>query len=108
MENELTFLVQGAATEPYTVNFKKSDSAVRATCTCPAGVFYKRCRHMVNLIEGNPYGVLNNVEAVSQVVEMYGGTPVEQIVFNIVNYKQELSIIKSELKKAQSALSDLL
>jgi len=63
---------------------------------------------MVNLIEGNPYGVLNNVEAVSQVVEMYGGTPVEQIVFNIVNYKQELSIIKSELKKAQSALSDLL
>lgn len=104
----LIFTVQGAAAEPYTVEFKKDESGVKATCSCPAGQFHKRCRHMINLIEGNPYGVLDNVEAVSGVVEMYGGTPVEEIVFNIINYRQELLIIKSQLKKAQNALVDLL
>jgi len=107
MEDELVFLVQGAA-DRYTVKFKKSDSVVKATCTCPAGVFYKRCRHMISLIEGNPYGVVDNVASVSEVVNLYGGTPVEQLVFNIVNHKQELLIIKSQLKKAQEALVDFL
>lgn len=107
MEN-LAFTVQGAAAEPYTVEFKKDESGVKASCSCPAGKFHKRCRHMINLIEGNPYGVIDNIQSVPQVVEMYGGTPVEQIVFNIVNFKQELLIIKSQLKKAQADLVNFL
>lgn len=51
---DICFLVQGSAEEPYKVTFKKNGSNLSAYCTCPAGENCQFCKHRFRMaLSGN-------------------------------------------------------
>ncbi len=51
MEN-IVFLVQGSAKNPYKVEFHKKGNNVTAKCDCKAGSLGQHCKHRINIIKG--------------------------------------------------------
>lgn len=45
-----SFLIQGSAVEPYAIEFEKTGSNLRATCTCPAGEMHQYCKHITQIL----------------------------------------------------------
>jgi uncharacterized Zn finger protein len=46
---EICFLVQGSAEEPYKVTFRKKGNNLSAYCTCPAGENGQYCKHRIEV-----------------------------------------------------------
>lgn len=46
------FLIQGSAAEPYEIELKVENGIdkINITCSCPAGVFKKNCKHILGVL----------------------------------------------------------
>lgn len=90
---EINFLVQGSAPEPYEVTFLWDGSRLSALCTCPAGQNGQYCKHRIGILENTPSGIVSdNSESISQVLSWLEGTTLESAL--------------SEYRQADEALVD--
>lgn len=104
--NELIFIVQGSAKEPYKVTFKKNGSNLSAYCTCPAGENGQYCKHRFNLLGGITDGVVSGNELdVDIVVSWLFGTDVELALNEIMDAEEKYEIAKLNLSLAKKKLA---
>jgi len=103
---EIEFDVQGSAVAPYSVVFsKKSDVKFSVSCSCPAGVFGKYCKHRVSILDGDTKGIVSdNLEQVELVQSWIKGTDIERALIQI----KELDIKAAQIKKELAASKKLV
>lgn len=102
----LSFLVQGSATEPYQVSFRKDGHNLSASCTCPAGAIGQYCKHRFNILDGVLDGIVsNNENEVVKVAEWLKGTDVESALNAVTEAEQEAERAKQRLSKAKKHLA---
>jgi hypothetical protein len=100
------FLVQGSASEPYKVTFKKSGNNLSAYCTCPAGENGMYCKHRFNILGGSTKGVVSsNLPDVQVVTSWLLGTDIEAAIKAVKVLEKEEERIKLELSAAKKVLA---
>ena len=106
---DINFLVQGSASEPYKVTFRKSGNNFTALCTCPAGKNNLYCKHRFNILEGNTNNIVSgNENDVSIVVKMLPGTDIENALYEVKNTERELNDIKKKLADLKKKLARVM
>jgi len=109
---EISFWVQGSASDPYEVAFhKRSESNLSASCSCPAGQNGQYCKHRFRILEGNTKGIVsNNVADVEVVRSWLAGTDVEDAIAEMRALQEEADRVKTALvaakKKVARAMRD--
>jgi uncharacterized Zn finger protein len=87
---EIRFLVQGSAEEPYNVTFRKSANNLSAYCTCPAGETGQICKHRINILCGITDGIVSENEAKVKVVNLWlKGTDVEVALTAVIDAEKK-------------------
>ena len=107
---EIYFLVQGSAAEPYKVTFRKKGNNLSAYCTCPAGENGQYCKHRFRILDGFDDGIVsNNNNEVAIVKTWLAGTDVEAVLLEVAEKekalekaKKDLSIIKKKLARTMN------
>jgi uncharacterized Zn finger protein len=104
------FLVQGSASEPYRVSFRRRGvKNLSAYCTCPAGENGMSCKHRVRILRGLLDGIVSkNIADVTTVAGWLAGTDVEAALNSIDTLEREAERIKKALSSAKKALSQCL
>jgi SWIM zinc finger len=108
---EISFKVQGSASEPYGVIFvKRSDTNLSAYCSCPAGENGQYCKHRFNILDGTIKGIVSdNLEDVKVVQSWLSGTDVENALIKMHELEAEAEAeaerIKKELFAAKKAVA---
>jgi uncharacterized Zn finger protein len=104
--NELIFLVQGSAKEPYKVTFQKRDNNLSAYCTCPAGDNGQYCKHRFSILGGISDGIVSGNEPDVEVVTSWlTGTDVEAALNDLMNSEEQFEIAKTNLASAKKRLA---
>lgn len=105
MEN-IYFLVQGSAEEPYKVTFKKNGSNLSAYCTCPAGENGQYCKHRFRILDGCDEGIVSsNKDEVMIVRSWLRGTDIEAALMAVIDAQKQCEKFKSELSAAKKRLA---
>lgn len=100
------FLVQGSASEPYEVVFRRDGSNLSAYCTCPAGTNGMYCKHRFAILKGLAKGVVSeNASEVAEVAAWLPGTDVEAAMADVEALEAEANQIKNALSKAKKNLA---
>jgi hypothetical protein len=103
---EICFLVQGSAEEPYTVTFRKNGHNLSAYCTCPAGENGQHCKHRMNILVGITHGIVSGNETEVQVITSWlPGTDVEAALTAVIDAEKRYERAKSELSAAKKRLA---
>ncbi|NTV13660.1 MAG: hypothetical protein HGA96_07000 [Desulfobulbaceae bacterium] len=104
---EISFKVQGSATEPYDLSFiRRSSSNLSAYCSCPAGENGQICKHRRNIFSGITEGIVsNNLEDVKTVQSWLCGTDVEVALAKVRKLEDEELAIKNALRAAKKELA---
>jgi hypothetical protein len=103
---EIYFLVQGSADEPYKVTFRKKDNNLSAYCTCPAGENGQYCKHRFRILEGSDEGVVSdNKNEVAIVKTWLVGTDVDAVLREVAEKEKALEKAKKELSIAKKMLA---
>ena len=103
---EICFLVQGSAEEPYRVTFRKSGNNLSAYCTCPAGENGQYCKHRINILCGIAHGIVSENKAKVQVVTLWlQGTNVEVALNAVIDAEKKYERAKLELSTAKKRLA---
>ena len=100
------FLVQGSASEPYEVVFRRDASNLSAFCTCPAGTNGMYCKHRFAILKGLAKGIVSGNE--SQVAEVAGwlpGTDVEAALAQVEALEDQANQIQKALSEAKKDLA---
>ena len=106
---EITFLVQGSAPEPYVVRFKKDGGNLTAHCTCPAGAVGQYCKHRFRILDGCAEGIVSdNAAAVSTVVAWLAGSDLEAALRAVRAAEDRLETAKNELSACKKKLARAL
>ncbi|MBE3063506.1 MAG: SWIM zinc finger family protein [Spirochaetes bacterium] len=103
---EVTFLVQGSAADPYTVTFKqRSPGNLSAYCTCPAGEKGTFCKHRLGILRGEARGIVSpNAADVARVRSWLAGSDVEAAIAAVEACEDAVTRAESDLAKAKKAL----
>ena len=100
------FLVQGSASEPYQVSFKKDGKKLSAYCTCPAGENGTHCKHRFNILKGSGKAIVSENSAdVAEVASWLPGTDVEAAMKVVNELEKKSNQIKQELSAAKKKLA---
>ena len=103
---EIRFIVQGSAEEPYRVTFRKKGNNLSAYCTCPAGDNGQYCKHRINILCGITQEIVSGNEANVQVVTSWlPGTDVEAALFAVIDAEKQCEKAKLELSAAKKRLA---
>lgn len=103
---ELIFLVQGSAKEPYKVTFKNNGNNLSAYCTCPAGENGQYCKHRFNILGGISDGIVSsNLLDVEVVASWIPGTDVEIALSKLMDAEVQFGIARSKLTAAKKLLA---
>lgn len=104
---EISFKVQGSATEPYDLSFvRRSTTNLSAYCSCPAGENGQHCKHRINIFSGITSGIVsNNLEDVKTVQAWFYGTDVEVALDKVRKLEAEELAIKKALRSAKKELA---
>jgi hypothetical protein len=107
--NEIEFLVQGSAQEPYRVVFRKDGSNFKATCTCPAGEVGQHCKHRIRIILGDPTGIVSkNIQSVNEVQSWVKGTDVESALVDMLDAEKSFEDAKKRLSLMKKRFARLI
>lgn len=98
---EIEFLIQGSAQEPYQVKFRKNGTKITAYCTCMAGESGMYCKHRLDILtNGKTSGIIsNNANDAMRVSEWLPGSNIEQAMTDIRNAEITLAVKKKEVEK---------
>ena len=104
---EISFEVQGSASDPYGVVFvKRTETNLSAYCSCPAGENGQYCKHRFNILDGVTKGIVsNNLDDVKIVQSWLAGTDVEEALNKMRNLEAEAARIKKELSAAKKVVA---
>jgi len=103
---EIYFLVQGSADEPYKVTFQKKGNNLSVYCTCPAGENGQYCKHRIRILEGCNEGIASgNKDEVMIVKSWLRGTDVEAALMGLIDAQKQYEKIKRELSVAKKRLA---
>jgi len=103
---EIWFLIQGSAEEPYRVTFRKTGNNLSAYCTCPAGENGQHCKHRVNILCGITSRIVSDNEARVQVVTSWlPGTDVEMALNAVLDAEKQYERAKLDLSSAKKRLA---
>jgi len=103
---EIGFIVQGSAEEPYRVTFRKKGNNLSAYCTCPAGDNGQYCKHQINILCGITQGIVSDNEANVQVVMSWlPGTDLEAALLSVLDAEKQCEKAKTELSAAKKRLA---
>jgi hypothetical protein len=106
MEEELVFYVQGSATEPYKVTFRRKGNNISAQCTCQAGENGLHCKHRVGILGGSRDGIVSgNEEEVKVVMSWLPGTIIEAAIKAFVEADRQCEESKRALSAAKKRLA---
>ncbi len=106
---EICFLVQGSAKEPYRVTFRKKGNNLSAYCTCPAGENGQHCKHRMNILCGITSRIVSGNEARVQVITSWlPGTDVEMALIAVLDAEKQYEKAKLELSSAKKRLARAL
>jgi hypothetical protein len=105
---QISFKVQGSASVPYDVVFKKqADGKLSASCSCKAGKNGQSCKHRFNILEGITKGIVSdNLEDVEIVQSWLHGTNLEQAINKMRELESEKEKIEKELKNTKKVVSN--
>jgi len=107
--NELNFLVQGSAQDPYEVTFIKDADKLIALCTCPAGVNGQYCKHRFGIFGGNAKGIVSdNKGDVNIVQEWLAGTDLEEAYKEMIRLEHVCESAKKELAAVKKKVARLM
>lgn len=97
---EISFLVQGSAEEPYKVVFRRDGNNLSALCNCAAGVNGQYCKHRFRILTGHDEDIVTKNRAdVGKVAKWLPGTDVEKAI-------QNLALADLEFEQAKKRISD--
>lgn len=103
---EICFLVQGSAEEPYKVTFRKKGNNLSAYCTCPAGENGQHCKHRINILCGITDGIVSENEAKVKIVTLWlPGTDVEVALNAVIDAEKKYERAKQGLSAAKKRLA---
>jgi hypothetical protein len=104
---ELSFKVQGSASDPYDVNFvKQTDTNLSAYCSCPAGVKGQYCKHRFNILDGLTKGIVSeNLDDVRIIQSWLAETDLEIALNKMREIEAEEAKIKKELSVAKKVVA---
>ena len=103
---EIGFIVQGSAEEPYRVTFRKKGNNLSAYCTCPAGDNGQYCKHRINILCGITQGIVSDNETNVQVVMSWlPGTDLEAALLSVLDAEKQCEKAKIELSAAKKRLT---
>jgi len=104
--NEINFLVQGSAFEPYEVVFRKSDNNLTALCTCPAGENGMYCKHRFRILAGSTEGIVSdNTKDVEIVKTWLKGSDVEKALEELHQAEADFEKIKKKVSTLKKILA---
>ena len=107
--DELNFLVQGSAEEPYKITFIKEGTNLSAYCACPAGENGQYCKHRFGIMEGDTKGIVSGNEMdVATIVSWLKGTDVEAAINEMKKAERELEVAKKQLSAARRAVAKVI
>ena len=107
--NEINFLVQGSAQDPYEVTFTKNGEKLTALCTCPAGINGRHCKHRLGIFEGSAKGIVSENEGdVNTVQKWLAGTDVEDAFNEVRKLEYLFESAKKDLTAAKRKLARLM
>ena len=49
-ENYIEILAKSSSGDPYTVRFQLNENDLSAFCSCPAGIYLRLCKHIIQII----------------------------------------------------------
>jgi ABC-type hemin transport system ATPase subunit len=105
----IAFLVQGSATEPYSVTFTKTLKKISVLCTCQAGKKKMLCKHKINIINGDTQNIVgNNLSEITSLLSWLEGSDTEKSAKIIQQLEAELEAAKSNLASERKRLTKLL
>jgi len=107
---EIYFLIQVSAAEPYKVTFRKRGNNLSAYCTCPAGENGQYCKHRFRILGGSVEGIVSgNSDDVMIVKSWLPGTDVEEALLEVAEKeillekaKKNLSTVKKKLARTMN------
>ena len=104
--DQIVFLVQGSAPEPYEVYFSKSGNNLTAHCTCPAGENGLYCKHRFRILAGKTEGIVSdNKEDVKIVQSWLKGSDVEEAMNYVLEMEKEVEKAKKKHSAAKKKLA---
>lgn len=78
---QIHFLVQGSAQDPYAVTFTLDGGALRAFCSCQAGINGMACKHRMAILSGITESIVSsNLGDADTVKSWLTGTPLESAI----------------------------
>jgi uncharacterized Zn finger protein len=106
---DICFLVQGSAEEPYKVTFKKNGNNILAYCTCPAGENGQFCKHRFRILDGRDDGIVSdNKDEVMIVKSWLRGTDGEAALHEVVEKERVFEKVKQDLSAAKKKLARIM
>jgi len=106
---EINFLVQGSAAEPYKASFIKDGDSLTAFCTCPAGVNGRACKHRIGILNGSGKGIVSeNVEDVQKVKTWLPGSAINEAQFAFAKAELLATAGEKNLSSAKKKLSRVM
>ena len=101
----LKFIVRGSKGDEYEIIAEKSQTSLRISCTCAAGMQGTWCGHRLALIGGDTSSLLSGSEEdMKSLREMLTGTLLERRYALICQLEQDKSTIDLKLKAERKAL----
>ena len=109
MSTEITFRVQGSASEPYTVTFSKDGDNLSAHCDCKAGLMRQHCKHRLNILAGDAANITSgNAADVAKVMALLDGSDVQKYIEMVNLSERDLWTAQAKLRAAKKALARAL
>jgi len=106
---EVTFLVQGSALEPYEVKFIKDGNKFTALCTCPAGQNGLHCKHRIGILTGSTQGIVSdNINQLETVISWLPGSDIEAVLNDVLEAEKVFEESKKILQRLKKKLARVM
>lgn len=106
---EITFLIQGSAQEPYEARFTRHDGALKATCTCPAGIKGSYCKHRIGILQGSAESVVSgNADQVKEAAAWLKDSELERALARLDALERQQNELKKEVSRVKKSVSRIM
>ena len=101
--NDIEILVKSSSGDPYTVSFYIHKNDISASCSCPAGIYRKLCKHILHIIS-NDESILydrNQIELMEQIGFHLQKTTIPLLLSELENSEALLKKVQKRYKEAK-------
>lgn len=103
------FLVQGSASQPYSVTVKSSLNKLNIYCTCPAGSLGQNCKHKIQIMQGGQAKVIsNNLDELGIIPDLVNQSPISDAMKRLSDLESEAHTLKLEISSTKKQIASLL